>query len=143
GRLRFELNDYAAARKLFLEALGDGSSKDSAQIRIYLGRLYGRLGQFDAARSYLSLAADDVKRNGESGLFPSLYDATGEVAYESDRIPEARASFGEAAALWINDLPDEASVEARAFAGLLDVLARKDAQGVKAIQTSLNKAHTM
>ena len=57
-------------------------------------------------------------------------------------LKQARASFGEAARLWTDDLPDAASVESRARAGLLDALSGK-AAGRAAIEASLEQGQRM
>ena len=67
----------------------------------------------------------------------------GELAYGLGNRSEARIHFRKAAALWTDDLPDAASVEARAYVGLLDALEGQSAQGVMALRSSLEQAHKM
>jgi hypothetical protein len=75
-------------------------------------------------------------------MLPRLLAATGEVAYAAGDLKQARASFGEAARLWTDDLPDAASVESRARGGLMDALAGK-AAGRAAIEASLEQGQRM
>jgi tetratricopeptide (TPR) repeat protein len=136
---RFEMSDYQAAQDLLVAALGDGSDNESARIRIHLGLTHVRLGEFDRARTELDQAARDVQNRGDSGTLPLLQTAMGELAYESGHRAEARAHFSQAAARWTDDLPDPASVEARARLGLLDAMDGNPA-GRTAIQSSLEQA---
>jgi tetratricopeptide (TPR) repeat protein len=137
---RFEMSEYAVARDRLLGALGDSSGEDSAHARISLGLTYTRLGEFDAAQDQFSQASRDVETRGESGQLPLLYAAMGELAYESGHRREARLHFGKAAALWVDDLPDPASVQGRAYLGLLDAMDGKPADGKRAVQASLDQA---
>ena len=140
ARSRFEMSDYAGARTLILQAIGTGSGKDVGQARIYLGRIDTRLGQLDTAQVELGQVSIDVEKRGDTGLLPLLRVAMGELAYELGRLDEARSRFAESAALWTDDLPDAASVEARAALGLLDALEGKPALGRAAVQASLEQA---
>jgi tetratricopeptide (TPR) repeat protein len=140
ARSRFDMSDYAAARENLLRALEDGSGKDSVEARILLGLTHVRLGQFDRAQADLSQALRDVQKGGDTGHLPLLDTAMGELAYESGRPRDARIYYGEASALWTDDLPDPASVQARASLGLLDGLAGRPAAARAAILASLEHA---
>ena len=122
ARSRLEAGDYLTAQGLLQEALGDGSGRDSADARLYLGLVNVRLGQFDEAQAQLSQASTDVQKLENAEFLAQVKTALGELAYESSRRDEARRYWSEAAALWIDDLPDPASVEARVYLGLLDAL---------------------
>ena len=143
ARSRLEAGDYLTAQGLLQEALGDGSGRDSADARLYLGLVNVRLGQFDAAQAQLSQASTDVQRLENAEFLAQVKTALGELAYESNRRDEARRYWSEAAALWIDDLPDPASVEARVYLGLLDALEGRPAPARKAVQTSLEQAGRM
>jgi tetratricopeptide (TPR) repeat protein len=143
GLVRFELGDYPAARDLLVGALGDGSGKYSVDAHLQLGLVHARLGAFQAAHDQLSVASRDIERRGDVGRFPVLYAALGELAYEAHRWGEARTQFAKAAALWTDGLPDPASVQARAYSGLLDALEGRAARGRPAVQTSLAQAQRM
>ena len=66
--------------------------------------------------------------------------AFGELAYAlRPGRKQARALFETASRLWTDDLPDAASVEARAYLGLLDGLDGR-AAGRAAIEASLAQA---
>jgi tetratricopeptide (TPR) repeat protein len=140
GRSLFDRSDYNAARERLLEALSQGSGKDTLQARIYLGRTHVRLGDFETARRDLSRALADVQESGDNGLLPLLHLALGELAFESGRAGEARESFSAASALWTDDLADPESVEARALLGLLDALDGKHDRGKMAIEASIDRA---
>jgi hypothetical protein len=57
-------------------------------------------------------------------------------------LPVARTEWQQAAALWTDEAPDQATVEARAYLGLLDVLSG-DRAGRMKLQMSLDHAHGM
>jgi hypothetical protein len=69
--------------------------------------------------------------------------ALGELAYESGTLTDAREQFAKAAALWTDDVPDAAAVEARSFVGFLDGSARKDPKAMTLIQASIERAKMM
>jgi tetratricopeptide (TPR) repeat protein len=120
----FLTNEYETARTLLEELRNTESGRGNLEARITLGRVYVRLGDFDAARSHLEPALASIAERGQSGLTPLAYLALGELAYESGRLDEASGHFSKAAAL-TKDLPDAASIEARCYQGLLDARAGK------------------
>ncbi|HEY6362926.1 MAG TPA: protein kinase [Vicinamibacterales bacterium] len=143
ARSRYDLGDYAKARELLTSALGDGSGPKSAEIRIRLGMVDTRLADTSSADEHLRGAAADLEAGGERVLVSLLYTAFGELAYESGKLPEARAQFERAAAMWVDEGPDAASVEARAYLGLLDGLDGRRAAGEAALRGSINHAQKM
>jgi tetratricopeptide (TPR) repeat protein len=143
ARSKLELSDYVAAESLLTQAVGNGSGKDTPQARIHLALAYVRLGKFDAAQTALTQALVDVRARGHAGQLPQLYEAMGELALESGRARDARAHFQESAALWTDDLPDPASVEGKAYVGLLDGLEGQPGRGRIAVQSSLEQAGKM
>ena len=143
GRSHFDRGDYATALQLLRQALGDGLGPDSAQARVHLGRVHVRLADFSAGQAELSQAFDEAKKRGNSGPLPLLHTAMGELCYESGDHREARKHFQEAAALRKNDEPDESTVEARAYLGLLDGLEGKPEQGLTILRSSLEQARRM
>ncbi len=142
ARLYFDQGDYGAAVML-LEPIGDGFDQQSLHAWIRLARTRLRLGDFTAAQALLLKADEDVAKRKETEYRPVLYATLGELEYESDRLPEARAHFARAAAMWTDDLPDPASVEARAYVGLIDALRGRIASGRSAIESSLTQAVKM
>jgi serine/threonine protein kinase/tetratricopeptide (TPR) repeat protein len=140
ARSRFDMGDYGAARDLLLDAVGDGSGKHSAIARIYLGRVHGRLGQFDLARADFKQALRDLNMAGHTGYLAILHTSMGDLAFQTGRRGDARAHLSAAVALWTDDLPEPASVEARAYLGLLDALEGRPAAGMTAVQSSLEHA---
>ena len=69
--------------------------------------------------------------------------AQGELAYEMNRIDEARATFREAAAVRVDDQPDSASVESLAHLGVLDASAGQAQTGRRAIQACIDYSQKM
>lgn len=143
ARSRMELGDYDAARTLLADAVAAPSGTARTHARIRLGQTYVRLKDFDAAQRELALAEADLNRGADPELMPVLDVATGELAYERGRHEEARSRFSRAAAAWTDTLPDAASVEARAYLGLLDGLEGRFSRGVEQLQASLDQARRM
>ena len=135
------LNDYESARKSLEELLARSTEK-SLDARIALGTAYTRLGEFDAARAQLEGALADAATQPAQFTAP-VRAALGELAYESGKLTDAREQFAKAAALWTDDVPDAAAVEARSFVGFLDGSARKDPKAMTLIQASIERAKMM
>ena len=76
-------------------------------------------------------------------LAPSAYAAMGEVAYESGDVAAARTYFEKSASLWVDDLPDAASVEAKCYQGLLAALDGRTREGQTLVETGLSQARKM
>ena len=142
ARSYFDQNDYLASAML-LDSIGDGFDEQSLHARIRLARTRLRFGDFAAARTLLRTAEDDVSKRKDTEYLPILYETLGELEYESDRLTEARTYFSRAAMMWVDDLPDPASVEAKAYVGLIDVLRGQAVRGREAIQSSLAQAARM
>jgi tetratricopeptide (TPR) repeat protein len=143
GRTRFEVGDYARARQLLREALGDGSGPRAPEARIRLAIVHTRLGDFASADTELMRAADELEEGRERWLFPLLEAASGTVAYERGALGDARMHFGRAAVIEVDPDPDGATFEARASLGLLDALEGKGAAGRAAVAESLAEARKM
>jgi eukaryotic-like serine/threonine-protein kinase len=138
-----ETGEYQEAR-VRLEAAGaTGTARADLEVAIALGRVHGRLGDFDDARERLTRALASVESSGLMALVPSALTALGEVEYESDRVSEARTYFEKAAALWTDDLPDAASVAARCWVGLLETEGRRVPKAGMSVETSIKKAANM
>jgi len=140
ARSRIEEGDYPTAIARLLEALGDGSGPNASAARIHLGRVRTRLGEVAAADAELGQASRIARG---SDLLPLLDLVRGELAYETGRLSDARLYVGRAAARITEDLPDAASIEARAYLGLLDALAGRPAEGRTGVQLSLEQARRM
>ena len=145
ARIRFELGDYETARTLLSQARESRAGKDSAigMAFVHLGRVETRLGDFASAQQTLSQALGEIQQRGTTWLLPALFEALGELEYERGHLTEARRQFERSATFWVDDLPESASVEARAFVGLLDALSGKTDQGRSAVQKSLEQARRM
>jgi tetratricopeptide (TPR) repeat protein len=142
ARSYFDRNDYREALS-YLETVGDEFDQDSLHAWIRLARTYLRLGNSTKARDLLSKAEDDVAKRTETEYRPLLYATLGELEYESGRLGQARTQFSRAAERWTDDLPDPASVEARAYVGLIDALQGRVDQGLALIESSLTQAVRM
>ena len=140
ARSRFDVADYTAAHELLLQALPNAPGRDARNARILLARILIRLGDLAAAGKQLEAAGDQVRSSDDSGPLPQLRLAAGELAYESGQLSEARERFAEASALWVDDLPDPASVEARAYLGLVDALMGRRASGRALVSAALDQA---
>jgi tetratricopeptide (TPR) repeat protein len=142
ARVRFEMEDYLGARDLLNDVEARGAGLDRVHARIERARVHARLGDIDAARSDLSNASREMKESGDVGTLPLLYGAGGEVEYEAGRLADARSQFDLAAQLWTDeDPPEAASVEARAYVGLIDGVRRQ--ASATALEASLARARTM
>jgi tetratricopeptide (TPR) repeat protein len=138
-----ETGDDAEAKKILFDALGDGSGPAATEIRLYLARAAIGLRDFAGAREHLDVAARDIESRGDENLAPLLHETRGELAYASNNLADARTHFSTASALWIDDTPDAASVQARAYLGLLDGLAGRLDSGRAALRQSLDQARRM
>jgi tetratricopeptide (TPR) repeat protein/tRNA A-37 threonylcarbamoyl transferase component Bud32 len=143
ARLHFDRGNYTDARALLMQAERDASGTDAVHAHIEAGRTHTRLARFAAAAADLERAAKLIEEIQDVGSLPLLHAARGELAYELDRRDEARVHFGRAAAAWTGDLPEAASVEARAYGGWIDTLQGRVAQGRAAVRSSLDQARKM
>ncbi|HET9385135.1 MAG TPA: protein kinase family protein, partial [Gemmatimonadales bacterium] len=142
ARLHFDRNDYAEALRL-LGLVGDNFGPDSLHAWIRRARTHLRLGNFEAARELLVKGEADAAKRKATEYLPLLHATWGELEYESGRPNDARIHFERAAEKWVDDLPDPASVEAKAYVGLIDALRKRPAQGRAAIESSLTQAGKM
>jgi tetratricopeptide (TPR) repeat protein len=140
---QFLLNEYEAARTLLEEVVASDAGRDDFEAHIILGRVYVRLGNFEGARQYLGPALANTEAGGQMTPSAIAHAASGELAYESGRLQEARGHFDKAAAFWTEDLPDAASVEARCYEGLLDALTGKIPAARRIVELSTEQARKM
>ena len=99
-----------------MQAMGDGSGPRATDARIRLARVDVRLGDFQAATQELKTAETEFATgHGDRGLAPLLEVVRGELALASGGAQDSRAYFEKAAAVWVDDRPDVAAVEARAY----------------------------
>lgn len=139
----FERNDYAEARRVLMSVSGNSRNRYHSIARLYLGRVYTRLGSFDEARRTIDAVALQMERSSETGLLPLLYLSQAEVAHEVGRTPEARQYFQQASALWVDDFPDPASVEARCSLGAIDAIKGRAQAALTALRASREQARRM
>jgi tetratricopeptide (TPR) repeat protein/predicted Ser/Thr protein kinase len=144
ARSRFDRADYASARDLFVQAMGDGSGPRTTDARIRLARVDVRLGDFHAATQELKTAETEFAAgHGDRNLAPLLEVVRGELALASGAAQDSRAYFERAAAVWVDDRPDAAAVEARAYLGLLDTRQGRTSSARQALESSLVQAGRM
>ncbi len=143
ARVNNDMARYGSAQELLLQIKRDVPTLENVHAQIELGRVRTRLGQFEAAGTDLTEALDDLQRAGDTGSLPLLYFTRGELAYESGRDVDARRAFTQAATFWVDDLPEAASVEARAYLGLLDAMQGQLARGRSSVAASLDQARRM
>ena len=142
GRVAFEAADYKTARAQLTEAL-QAITDDEFRIEglINLARVDTRMGNFGAAREEIAKASTALQGR-ESVLGRQLRLAEGELAYEMNQLEAARTTLKAGAPVKVADEGDAASVESRAYLGLLDALAGQ-AAGRPAIDSCLDYARNM
>ena len=143
GYLYLEFNDYDRARTAFKDAAKKDTGADRIQTQISLARADLLLGDFASAQALLTQVGTDIDGPRTRRLIPLFHATRGLLAYESGQIGVARSEFARAADVGSTDLIDEASVEARAYAGWLDARAGRLAAGKAALTSSLDEAQRM
>jgi tetratricopeptide (TPR) repeat protein len=142
ARVKFEQADYGRARDLLLQALSGGSGKESGVViaLVNLGRVETRLGDFSSARETLERALKEAQSRGAAWLMPAVHTSLGELALEQGQGANARTDFERSASIGIDELPETASIEAKAFIGLLDATAGSAEKGRVAAEAALKQA---
>ena len=139
ARSQIETGRYESARMLLTKVAANDESRSQDSALIHLARIRASLGDPDGAETELARASDAGEDNE---LAPLFHLTSGQVAYTTGDFAAARAAFERAAAPWTGSLPDAASVEARAWIGLMDALNGRPAGGVQ-IRSSLEQAERM
>jgi tetratricopeptide (TPR) repeat protein len=143
GRVAFEVADYADAHRRLTEALPAITDEEfRIEGLVHLARVDARMGNFESARAGLAKASVALQSR-ETALLPLLRLAQGELAYEMNRLDEARTTFRAGAALRVDDQPDSASVESLAHLGVLDASAGQAQTGRRAIQACIDYSQKM
>jgi tetratricopeptide (TPR) repeat protein len=137
-----QLSEYEAARAQ-LEPLTSGGGRSDPAVHLRLGQAYLRLGVFDIAYGHLDNALGDIKNREILEYVPLAHTALGELAYESGKVEEARQQFETASALWTDELPDPASVEARCNLGSLTPKSGRFDSVRVLVETSVGQALRM
>jgi tetratricopeptide (TPR) repeat protein len=140
---QFETGDYNAARQSFLQSIKDGTGRLTTEARIRLARTHLRLGDLAAADEALSRAQDDLDKSPNNALRSLISLVQGERALESQQAAAAREYFARAASLWAEDLPQPATIEARAYLGLLIAQSGRVEEGRRHMAASLNAAQKL
>jgi tetratricopeptide (TPR) repeat protein len=141
ARILLDTGHYIDARNRLDEAMAIQVSEKPSELLIERARVDARLGDVEHGREMLARARE-LPESAGGDMLPRLRAAEGDVAYAGGDLKQAYAAYAEASRLWVDELPDAASVEARAHAGLLDALAGKPA-GRAAINASLAEARGM
>src|SRR6185503_16511151 len=143
ARARFDAGDYVAAQDLLMKVYDDASAPPPTSARILLAQARARIGDFDAATRDLDQATREMEAGADPDFRPLLDAAAGELAYAMNQPAAARGAFARAAAFWTDEFPSAASVESRAYLGLLDALEGRVANGRAHLRTSLEQAQRM
>jgi tetratricopeptide (TPR) repeat protein len=143
GYLHLDFNEYEQARASLRQAADTETGSDRIEAQINLARAHVLLGDFTTANNLVREASIAIADPRNKRLSPVLHVTRGVLAYESGQPTAARQEFRRAASLTTTDLVDEASVEARAYAGWLDARAGRLAAGKTAITSSLDEARRM
>jgi tetratricopeptide (TPR) repeat protein len=139
----FVMSEYESAKAELEAILASEAGRTDLEAQIGLGRVYTRLGDFDAARRYLDPALAAVEASGYLELAPIAHTSLGELEFVSGALNEARPHFLKAAAFWTEDLPDAASVEAKCFQGLLDTKSPSAPRALEMIAAGIAQANKM
>jgi tetratricopeptide (TPR) repeat protein len=137
----FATSEYEEARRRLEEAATSDVGRNDSGVTIALGRVYVRLGDFDAARRRLERGLTAIEMGGQLALLPAAHLALGELEYELGDTRDARTHFEKAGALWTDDLPDPASVEARCYQGVID--SRSPTSTIPVVEKSIERARRM
>ena len=119
GLLREDAGDYDGARAALATVVDKATGARRTEARMALARVHLRLGDVETAAAVLKQAAGEVTDRNAPRLRPQLHVLLGHLAHETGRLDDAIAEFTRSAALWTDDLPDAASVEAAAYAAIL------------------------
>jgi serine/threonine protein kinase len=142
ARLRFDQSRYADARAALKDVRVDQAPRLARETAIALARVETRLGNYAGAQALFAGLGDARSSDGQQ-LLAFIDEARGELAYESDRLMDARTYFERAAARWTDQFVDPAAVEARAYLGLLDALAGRIDTARTRLRSSLDRARAM
>jgi tetratricopeptide (TPR) repeat protein len=144
GRVRLEAANYEGARQTLMEPLGAEGGRIDTQARIYLGRVNAHLGDFTRAEEDLRRAKADVDASADIGaLRPELEFAFADLAYQSGRMSDARASFEAARSASVANPASESFLESNAYLGWLDALRGRHAQARVDVEATLNQARKL
>jgi tetratricopeptide (TPR) repeat protein len=141
ARSQIDTGNYPAAVMLLDEVLTNRRSPLATAALLHQARVRVRLGDIAGAETALGQIAQPGSTDNE--LLPLFYLTRGELLYERDRLGDARQAFDRAASLSTATLPDAASIEGRAWSGLIDALGARPAEGRAAVRASLEQATRM
>jgi tetratricopeptide (TPR) repeat protein len=137
---QYETADYNAARQSLIQTVKDGTGRLTTEARIRLARTHVRLGDLVAADEALSRAQEELDKSPNNALRSLMSLVQGERALESQQPAAARDHFERAASFWTDDLPQPASIEAKAYLGLLVAENGRIEEGHRLLRASLDAA---
>jgi tetratricopeptide (TPR) repeat protein len=140
ARLKFELGDYAEARKALADAKAVDAGPNAPEIAVLLGRIHTRLEEYDAAQTQFTAAAEAIGRGGTATVMPLVHVAQGELEFRRHNFGAARTQFERAVSLGNAAFRDEVTIEAAAYGGLIDALHGATDRGRRAVAASLEDA---
>ena len=143
ARVFFAQSDYPGTLELVTPLADTRTDRIATQSQILAGRACVRLGDFATAARFFERAAADLERRNDTGLRPSLNEALGELAYESDRLAEARKHFAAAAAGAGAEFVEDAVVSSQGWTGFLEALDGRHRAGWAAVTAALAHAEKM
>lgn len=139
----FVTGHYEEARVLYEQVASSEAGKDSIAPQIGLARVYGRLGDPKTATVHLERAIQAIEETGHMQLAPLAFLVRGELAERAGNMIDAREHFAASSALWVDELPDAASVEARCNEGMLRVMAGDAKVGRSLLESGMTQASRM
>jgi len=139
----FETGEYETARRLLRDVLKDGAGRRTIEARIRLARTSVRLGDMESADADLALAEKELDASPNTGMRALLKLVRGELAHEQGRRAEAHVDFEQAAALWVETLPQAPTAEARAYLAMMGAQDGKLDRARSLARASLNAAEKL
>jgi tetratricopeptide (TPR) repeat protein len=139
----FLMGNYEEARAFYQQVAASEAGKESIAPQIGLARAYGRLGDTKTAGAHLERAMKAIEGTGHMQLAPLAFLVAGELASLAGNVNGARGHFARSSELWVDDLPDAASVEARCNEGMLRVIAGDRQGGRSLLESGLAQASKM
>jgi tetratricopeptide (TPR) repeat protein len=135
--------EYESARKLLVNVLGQASFRDGIEAQIVMARALLKLGDFNAAAGAIEAARSQLGNRRDAGLLPALHAVSGELAYETRNLADARRHFRASIDFLTEDLEDPDAAFARAYMGLLDATQAHSDMALESIGRTLETAKRM
>jgi tetratricopeptide (TPR) repeat protein/tRNA A-37 threonylcarbamoyl transferase component Bud32 len=143
ARTDIQANSYEAARTALEEMVDRETGPGDEDLRIQMGTVLTRVGDFAAAKNHLERARADVESRQLVGLRPAVEVALGGLAYQMREPALARSHFDRAIKAWTDPLPNAFVVEARCFRGLETAMSGRPAEGRRDLEGALDDSRKM